>query len=105
MLTPNLLKVRYGHEPADWDELRRHVDVRFVQKIIDFDTETVQSIPFRAKLCELEDFPANEESEDIFIQNKRIQMNPICPDWEDFDGDSLFLKGTRSSHKQKRIEF
>ena len=41
MLTPNLLKVRYGHEPIDWDEMRKHVELRFVQKILNFDEDTV----------------------------------------------------------------
>ena len=105
MLTPNLLKVRYGHDPVDWEEMKKYIEVRFVQKIIDYDHDTIETIPYKARLCDEVDYGHTEEEKNIFKANMRIHMQPICPDWDDVGKNKLMLKGTRGTHQQKRVEF
>ena len=62
--------MRFGEVKLHYnEETKRHIELRFVQRIIDVEEETVVELPFRAKECSEEDYSGSESQRDIYDMN------------------------------------
>lgn len=56
MLYHTLKKVRDGVVDLEYEQAKKYIELRYVQRIIDYDNQLDQEIPFMLKICEHNDY-------------------------------------------------
>lgn len=56
MIYHTLSKVKDGIRDLDYENSKQYIEIRYVQKVVNYETQTETEYPFKAKICDEQDF-------------------------------------------------
>jgi hypothetical protein len=105
MLYHTLKKVRHGEKNLDYLESKQFIEIRYVQRVVDYNRGIDEEYPILAKICDHDDFNWNEEAEHIHSSLPYQDIVRYCPDLESIPLGNVQIQGTLMSDSRKQIEF